>query len=90
MGSKFNQATGKVEFPKAGKGAVASVPSDMAYVAIPRTTMARLIELAYKDGLTVSSETEKGRAVQESKAARTYVLGAIASLLAKREKAETK
>ena len=78
---KIDMVAGKVTFPE---GEAVSTPSDMAYVAIPKATMSKLSKLAIKDGFKPNAGTDKGVAIQLSKAGRTYVLMAIDMLLAKR------
>jgi len=80
---KFDPITGKVVFPKPEAKAVV-VPTDMAYVAIPKATIVKLAKLAAKDGADLKADTQKGSLVKASKAARMYVLGAIETLLTKR------
>ena len=78
--------TGVVTFPKADPKTGATA-ADMQYVAIPKGTMANLAKLAKADGFNPDATSEQGKAIQTSKAARTYVLLAIQMLLDKRQAA---
>ena len=70
--------TGKVTFPKPeSKEAKEAAVSDMWYCAIPKVTLGKLGKLAAQDGFKPDAETDKGKANQLSKAARTYVLLAL-------------
>lgn len=79
-----NKGTGIVTFPKPEAKKAAAPAEDMAYVAIPKAAMNQLVSLAHKDGFKADAETDRGKANQASKAARTYVLLAIDMLVAKR------
>ena len=75
--------TGKVTFPKAEpKEKGKPTPSTDAYVAVPKTTMAKLAKLATRNGFHPDAESEKGKVNQTSKACKTLILVAIDRYLA--------
>ena len=74
---KYNPQTKKFEFPK---GTTVAAP-DMAYIAIPRNTVAQLVKFGKADGATIAGTTKKGTQVAESKVARIYILQAIQDLI---------
>ena len=76
---KYNPQTKKFEFPKDEK--VTAAPSDMAYMAIPRSVVAQLVKFGKADGAQMTGTTEKGTQVAESKVARIYILQAIQDLI---------
>jgi len=76
---KYNPQTKKFEFPKDAPATAA--PSDMAYMAIPRSVVAQLVKFGKADGAQMIGTTEKGTQVAESKVARIYVLQAIQDLI---------
>ena len=81
---KYNPQTKKFEFPK--DAPATSAPSDMAYVAVPRTTIAQLVKFGKADGAQMVGTTEKGTQVAESKVARIYILQSIQDLIDVRAK----
>ena len=81
---KYNPQTKKFEFPK--DEPVTAAPSDLAYVAIPKSTMAQLVKFGKADGAQMAGATEKGTQIAESKVARIYVLQSIQDMIDGRSK----
>lgn len=71
---KYNPVTKKMEFPK---GEAVSEPSEFAYVAISKTTIAKLAGFGKQDGAEIKGGTERAIQTAETKVARVYILTAI-------------
>ncbi len=82
---KYNPQTKKFEFPK---GESVAEPSEFAYVAIPKTTIAQLAAIGKKDGAEIKGGTDRAIQTNETKVARVYVLQAISDWLDARKSAE--
>lgn len=83
---KFNPVTGKMEFPVAEKKEGSKKVRTTTMVAIPITSVKKLVEYARADGADLTSDTDKGEAAKQMHAARFYILAAIDGLIAQREK----
>jgi hypothetical protein len=88
MKATYNPVTKRMEFPKVvkdAKGKEKAVVTD-AFVAVPLTTISKLVAFAKEDGADLKAESDRGKKAKETGAARTYILALIDGYIAERSK----